>query len=145
VTPRFFTVSNEGKTILNKAKIHPVSKRINPLESASALYSIRKSDTGRSGCSPRHGDLCALVDLGGKTEVAAGESAQVFQAVASPDESVEDEAVRILYRVVTGGLWGRKGGIGTPYDRSNAVDTFWSGSMLTLLLGPPKVPKSTSL
>src|SRR6202451_2251304 len=41
--------TNEGKTILNKAKIHPVSKRINPLESANALYSIRKSDT-RMNC-----------------------------------------------------------------------------------------------
>jgi hypothetical protein len=37
--------TNEGKTILNKAKSHPVSKRINPLESANTLYSIRKSDS----------------------------------------------------------------------------------------------------
>jgi hypothetical protein len=40
--------TNEGKAILNKAKIHPVSKRINPLESANALYSIRKSDISTS-------------------------------------------------------------------------------------------------
>jgi hypothetical protein len=37
--------TNEGKTILNKAKIQLVSKRIDPLESANALYSIRKHDT----------------------------------------------------------------------------------------------------
>ena len=51
--------TNEGKTILNKAKIHLLSKRINPLESANALYSIRKSDTLKA------------YSLGGKTSSPA--------------------------------------------------------------------------
>ena len=37
--------TNEGKLYSIK-QIQPVSKRINPLESANALYSIRKSDSG---------------------------------------------------------------------------------------------------
>ena len=42
---------NEGKTIRNKAKIHLVSKRINPLESVDALYSIGKNDTVFRPCA----------------------------------------------------------------------------------------------
>jgi hypothetical protein len=55
---------NEGKTIRNKAKIHLVSKRMDPLESADALYSIGKTQKSSSTAALRE-RLPACNALGG--------------------------------------------------------------------------------